>query len=403
MLLYEGKVMTDSTTIFRRTEKTQKNPHGFTEIKKVPQEQVCIVCFGGDATDTNKKANGYAKFVEGILNSADIKDVPIYTIKYNFVHEESGFQSRKFAFLKHRVKALDIESTQRIESFFKNTEKSQANPKYIHDLYKALIQNRISKSNGKKKMTAADAAKNMRKINFVVHCHGGFTMFKLLEKTQREMEKLGYSAEEQKLIMGQTFIEGHAPACPLGKSHAKFYSFISAKDNYRPQSMNHFDFYAEERISEEASRFYAEQSNDEEAMKTFDNFDVNPSYIQSKNLFYIKRYYPQIEEQLTYDYSNMLEHDIAHQKDWLSDDGKDIVEFAENMLINSVKNSQMQNDRKELIPLPEIDKLILGTNKKENQRQSDTLENMRDNGQAYIKEVNEYALSLRKERSGYNF
>ena len=51
-------------SIGQRVEKTLRNPDGWKRADFIDENEVCVLVLGGNGTDDDKKANGYAKHAE---------------------------------------------------------------------------------------------------------------------------------------------------------------------------------------------------------------------------------------------------------------------------------------------------------------------------------------------------
>ena len=209
-----------------RTNKTEENPLGWKQIDNIPADEVCVLFLGGDGTLTDKAANGYLSSVEDLLIEKGLKDrVQLYGIVYDFGDYMHSGEARLTMMndYNHRVQLR------------REPKEDSVNPKYINQLFDKAIKLRITKNGNR--LSAEDAARNLRKLQIVTHCHGGYTYLKLEEKMLQEMNKLGYSKTECNEILSQILVVAHAPYCPLGVAKAKMISFASARDD----EVNHYN------------------------------------------------------------------------------------------------------------------------------------------------------------------
>lgn len=117
--------------------------------------------------------------------------------------------------------------------------KDTINPQFIEQIFHKFILPRISLLDGRVKTSTDAAARNMNKFKIVAHCFGGFVALKLEEMTLESMKRLGYSPEEQKLIIGQMQVIAMNPYCPLGVQKSDMFSLISAQD----RNVTHNNFF----------------------------------------------------------------------------------------------------------------------------------------------------------------
>lgn len=353
-----------------RTEKTENNPHGYREVEKIPANEVCVLYLGGDGSTTDKQANGYAKIIENeILNSIETK-IPVYSVRYDF-REHNKEMAIKWEFVKHHYEMRKKNIAQALA----DTTPEIKNPKYINDLFNQTILSRISDDNGQQRLSAQDAAKRIRKLNIVAHCHGGYVALKLEEKMQAKMQELGYSRQEQDFIQSQMLIVAHAPACVMGVSKSQFISFHSVYDSSVPSPNNLFYNY----IVKNRGREISGTDNDTKKIDEDKFFDFKPSYFSGKhgNMFIIKRKYK--DETLDVGMVDENEHnDVSYTAVNQTKEGRIMAAFAKNILQNSIENSLLQEQ--EITPLPSLGRLILRGTPDIQAKQQKVFQMMKENG-----------------------
>lgn len=321
--------MSSSINIGKRIPKTDNNIHGWENVAEISSD-VCVVYFGGDGTETDEMANGYAKIIKDEIIAPLNVDIPVYSIKYNFAEIDKNL-SRHILFKKHKMNFPINENKNKTE---------EDNPQYIEELYKKLIEPRIAIFNGLKKREVNDACQRIRRLNIVAHCHGGYTALKLEEMMQNKMLELGYSVNEAEKIQKQMVVVAHAPSCPLGVSKSTFISFISAADGQLPQANNNFAKYIKSKME----------------------FDFKPSFFPDKqgNLFLIKNKFeggPDGRDCMV-DY---FEHnDVTYTAKEQTNEGKMMAHFSKNVITNVLINSLQQSDK--FISLPDINDLFIVDN-----------------------------------------
>lgn len=350
--------MTSGISIGQRTAKTKETPLGWKIVDEIPFSETCVVYFGGDATDTDQAANGYAKVIEGeILPALDLQ-IPVYSIRYNFDTMNKNL-SRKILAVKHRA---ERDSAKRKE-YLEEAREEERNPHYIDELYQKIIAPRLTETDGKTPLSAEKAACNLRKITFIAHCHGAYTALKLEQKMQKEMLNLGYTAEESRLVQSQMLVIAHAPACPLGISRSQFVSFMSAIDDSPVNTPNNnFWGYIRHRNREERIRWNKEDIAREKGEKPIIAerwFKLQPCYFPPKqgNLFLIKRKYEYADPELTYFQINPDEHNnISYRDRSQTKDGRLLMYFSRNVILNGIRNALQQKEG--FTPLPPLEELI---------------------------------------------
>ena len=382
-------------TLGLRTQKTKDNSFGYKIIDNIPKDEVCVLYLNGDGAQDSRSANGAAKIIEEqVLDTIDEK-VPVYSAHYDFegVHTKT---SRLLDFVKHgHMSFSEIKNSSKIKD-------EDYNPKYVDELFKKAILPRISLINGKSRLSTNEACKRIRKLNIVAFCHGAHVALKLEEKMQIAMQELGYSKQERNLIQSQLLIIGRAPACPLGVSKSQFISFHSAVDKKVDHGSNFFDNYIINRYSEERSRFYAEQQNNEKGIKENRWFEFDPCYFPKKqgNFFLVKRKYEwDTPEDGPFTPVRYEHDDVSYNTDnnqSITNDGKVIAHFAQTILRNGIKNSLQQHDS--FIPLPPIEELILSDDTKQRQKEATIFATMCENGKNFMNDVYDYARNIIKSK-----
>lgn len=298
-----------------RTDKTEENPFGWQKVAAIPAGEVCVLFLGGDGTKTDKAANGYLSSVEDLLEKKGLKDnVKLYGIVYDFGDYMHSGAARLVMMnnYHHRVRLRN------------EPQEDSINPKYINQLFDKAIKPRIAKDD--KRISIEEAMMNMRKLQIVTHCHGGYTYLKLEEKMKQEMNDLGYSQNECKQVFSQMLVLSHAPYCPLGVAKAKMISFASARDD----EVCHYN-------------------NFEKAVRKLEaNGKLKLSYFAPKqgDLILAPDYGKEVEQH------NFIGYEV-NQKG-LTKEGKAVVAMSGNVLAEGIKNAL------ESKTLPDTDRLLSG-------------------------------------------
>ena len=375
--------MTSHLYVYQRTEKTEDNPFGFVERKQIPADEACVVYLGGDGTEKEKAANGYAKIIKNEILAPMNIDMPVYSVRYDFDDGKKSY-ARQSLFKKYGM----VMSSQKRAEIDKNSGPEELNPQYIEDLYHKVIEQRISQ-NGKK-IDATEAMRRLRKVTFVAHCHGGFVAVKLEELMQQKMAELGYSGKEKKQIQQQMTVIAHAPGCPLGVAKSNIISFMSAYDPKLPQPLNYFTDYIDKRLRENSMRYYAEEDKNQEKIEKYRWFDLKPSFLSGKmgNMFLVKQRFPFMDVGPAM--CNESEHDVVnYQGNNQLNYGQLLTHFSKTILSNVIKNSLQQDEK--FTPLPPLEELILSDDKNMNIKEASAFEKMKANGEALTKEVYDHA------------
>ena len=225
--------------IGQRVEKSEQYPLGWKKDIKINNQKPSVLCLGGDGALDDQSANGYARAVEDLLKNKGLKDqADIYAASYDFGYNEGEYllgsnsgRSRSQMFLEHK-------HLKEIKGYLQPTAEDK-NPKYVSDLFEKFLLPRISKNDGKERLSAEEASRNIRNLQIIAHCHGAYTALKMEEMMQKKMADLGYSKEERKAIQKQLLVVAQSPYCPLGVSKSTFISFCSAKDS----ELNHHNHF----------------------------------------------------------------------------------------------------------------------------------------------------------------
>lgn len=306
--------------IAKRVEKTAINEYGYQIVEQIPVDEVCCLILGGNGADNSKKANGYMKEIEYLLNTNGLNTaVNVYGVVYDFGESEDvkysfndGRARIRMAFEngRRRLHSLVSHKLERYvsEKQFNNDSEEQKDPRYIKKIFDIAILPRISQDG--KKIDVALAKRYIRNLNIFVHCHGGYTFIKLEEMMQAKMAELGYTKQEMKDIQKQLLCIGFAPYCPLGISKSTFISFCSAMD-FNSKYFNLFELLGRPLFKEGIAWF----------PDNLGNVFVVSEIGQNRN----------IEEHMAY---------IGTAGGiGMSDAGKIMVQMEKNAIINGIKNS----------------------------------------------------------------
>lgn len=382
--------MTSSIAIGKRVSKSIENIHGWKAVDTIP-EGVCIVYIGGDGTETDKMANGYAKVLSEEIIKPLSQNIPVYSLKYNFSDGDKNI-SRRVLFNQHKMELYQCGAIK--EQVAAKSE--EINPQYVEVLYKKIIEPRISTLSGRKKREVIDACQQIRQLNIVAHCHGGYVALKLEELMQQKMQALGYTKLDAEAIQKQLLVVAHAPGCPLGVSKSTFISFISAADGEIPQANNNFAQYVNRKMQKERRQLFAQEKPDGGVITNNHLFDLKPSFFpdQQGNFFLIKNRYAYDSESdlCLIDY---FEHnDISYSAKDQTDDGKLMANFSKNIITNALLNSLQQEQ--DFIPLPPLEDLICSSDKTSKEQELATFNVAVNNGRLIWDEIKKYSILNRK-------
>ena len=106
------------------------------------------------------------------------------------------------------------------------------NPCYIKDIFEQAFLPRISRNGGKERLPAEQAARNIRRLNIVAHCHGAYVALRLEQMMLQKMAEQGYLPAERKKVVRQLMVLNYAPDCPVRMAESLFVSIESAADEH---------------------------------------------------------------------------------------------------------------------------------------------------------------------------
>lgn len=224
------------------------------------------------------------------------------------------------------------------------------NPAYVQDIFDAAILPRIAADDGKSRLNQTQALQNIRRLNIVGHCHGGYVALQLEKLMNAKMTELGYSSEEQDQLKAQLLVLAYNPDCPKSVSKLRFIGVESSQDNH-----NEYNTYVKEWLLMEPQDFgvcYLPKKWGRTLMSAkFDKSGIegNPAKeVCSIEEFFLGKRRRQV----------LGEHDFLgfEPTENMSKGALKLQVFANNILKNSVRNSQKQGGDK-FIPLPKIQNL----------------------------------------------
>ena len=318
--------LTSRSSIGQRVEKTDDNQYGFKSVDYITDNEPAVLFLGGNATNSDRSANGYLSSLEKLLQYHKIEEnVALYAAIYDF----GEFDDKAIAFNDNLARTKLMQDHHRSVKLNKQLNEDTLHPRYVDDLFDKALLNRISDKNGKR-LSTDEACAKIRKLTIVAHCHGAYTFLKLEEKMQKKMQELGYSAEERAKIQHEMLCVAHAPYAPLSISKSTMISFASAQDL---EISHHNNFETEIRAMAK-------------------NNEVLLSYFPGKQgeLFLTPSMGEDVEEH------NFLGYDTTQKG--LSKEGKAILGLAGNAIVNGVRSSLADK------PLPPVKALVCGQDEK---------------------------------------
>lgn len=314
-------------TIGQRIDKSPEYHYGFRSVEAIDPDEPAILFLGGNGMNSDQRANGTLKHIDALLlqNQMDKNCIGKYASIYDFgpdCDQDVAFNDvpGRNLLLKKHFRPVKIKGTPNADTI---------NPRYIEDIFNKAFSARICDKNGCR-LSLKDACTKMRKLTVAAHCHGAYTFLKLEEMIQDKMRKLGYSDAERQQIQRELLCVAYAPHAPLGVSKSTMISFASAKD----WEHNH--------------------SN---------NFEHEVRRMSKKGEFKLS-YFPAEKGELMIAPSmgeHIDDHDfLGYNPQWkeLSPEGKVLLGFAGNAMINGIKSSISGT------ALPSVRDLLCGRNKR---------------------------------------
>lgn len=348
--LGEYEQLCSQISIGQRVEKSEDNPLGWQQVDSIKGDEVCVLFLGGDGTTTDKRANGYLKNLEGLLEQHGVTDkIGLYSVVYDF----GSYEDRPHVFESGWARKEMMSSHHRnVKVEKQKLSPDTLNPRYVEQIFTKAFAPRICDDSGQR-YPIEKVCENMRKLNVVAHCHGAYTFLKLEEKLQQKMNELGYTQEEQQKIFANLLCTAHAPYCPLGVSKSKLISFCSANDD-EVWHYNHFQ---------------------SEVGKLAERGKVQMSYFpaQRGEFFLTLRYGDGSEYGV--DEHNFQGYD-ANQAG-LTKEGRVMLTLVGNVIVNGIKSSLTG------APLPAVKDLVCGGNQVFEQ----VFEHLRQNGEKMYQQI----------------
>lgn len=226
------------------------------------------------------------------------------------------------------------------------------NPAYIRDIFEAAVLPRIAQEDGKRRFSQTQALQNIRRLNIVGHCHGGYVALQLEKMMSAKMTELGYSEAEQEQLKSQLLVLAYNPDCPKHTSAMHFISIESAQDAH-----NEYNNYIKEWLLMEPKDFgvcYLTKYFGRTLMcAQIDKSGVENNPARKAEAFDADEWFRGKNRK-----TELGEHDFLGFEPVanMSKGALKLQLFANNILKNAVRNSQKQGGDK-FIPLPKIQNL----------------------------------------------
>lgn len=218
-----------------RVAESADAPYRFNVASPIKPDETLVLVLGGTGacgSDNIRGYNGYAKKVSDFLKTrSELKNknfrVCVAVCNAGHYHDENVAREKKF---------LQYIAPETYRKFYENKQGIELqefiNPAYIQDIFNLAVLPRISASDGKIRLSKAQALRNIRRLNIVTHCHGAYVASCLEEMMRDKMQRLGYSEKEQKEIQKQLMVLNYAGDYYRRKGGVRFIDFESAADDH---------------------------------------------------------------------------------------------------------------------------------------------------------------------------
>lgn len=299
--------------LIKRIPSESVEDHGCIRVDNIPINEPAIVAFGGELTNSDRRANSYAKMLETLFKENNITKISIYSVVYSFKTHDTKAE-RNALFLKAKQKLIEIQEN--------NT------PNYVNTLFNILLYPRITNSLGKR-LTIEEAIKRIRLIKFYAHCHGAATIWQMSNLMYEKMLYLGYKKTEIQKIQKNLLVIQHSPIAPMNSFKFTTLSFASAEDTMTNKN-NTLSEYLYENSGDIVPSFFAEPYG---------------------NIFIAGKLKETSFQE--HDHRGLLKTDEKYGA--LTQDGEIIFNAERNALINSANQSIQGGE------LPSIEKIVSGS------------------------------------------
>ena len=340
-----------------RCETSEKAPFRIRVAQPIEPDEVCVLILppSNGRKFSLKGHNGMLKRVDNFVknnpefNGGDVR-VCMAVCHFGNFHEDKIARDSLW---------YELTSPHYFEEFKSDipevSREEILNPQYIEDIFNMAILPRISKDDGKSRVEQQQALRNIRKLNLITRCHSGYVAMKLEQLMNKKMDELGYSKGEQKQIKSQMMVLCYNPDCPKSLSEFYMVSIESAQDSH-----NKYNNYMREWLLMAPKDFgvcYMPKNWGRTLMcSQIDKYGIEGNPPRQRKLMSAEEWFNGTAKAKTTD--EIGEHDWIgfEPTSNMSKAACKMQKFANNILINAVKNSLSQ-DETGFVPLPKIQNL----------------------------------------------
>lgn len=313
-------------------------PYRIKKAKPIKRDDVVVLCIAGYGGNEIflKGYNSMLKKVDRFVKE-EFGGKPRVVVA---VSEFGKFHDHRFA---RRAMHCKVSWPKHYEELKRSVDEKHYeetfNPKYIRDIFDEVLKPRIQDDNGNR-FELDEALRNVRKVNIVTHCHGGYVAMVLEEMMKKRMDELSYSKAEQKKVIEQLLVVGYNPDCPYVVSDTKFIGIVSSQDR-----SNRYNNYMREWLLMKPQHFGV-MYMPKRWGRTLIGDMVNSSWGEVKEIGEdVDLFKPQ---------KGVNEHMFLGFKpiDGMSKTGELLQKFGANVLYNGIDNSLKQD--KKFVQIPNI-------------------------------------------------
>lgn len=214
-----------------RVDKSAVAPYGINAAEIVsPEETMVLVLGGAGGRGVHLRGyNGYLKKTDDFIKthpelSGKNVRVCVAVCYIGRFHNERLAREKLYHEYWQEQYSLDMMAKEQKEEIL--------SPCYIKDIFEQAFLPRISRNGGKERLPAEQAARNIRRLNIVTHCHGAYVALRLEQMMLQKMAELGYLPAERKKVVRQLMVLNYAPDCPARMAESRFITIESAADDH---------------------------------------------------------------------------------------------------------------------------------------------------------------------------
>lgn len=214
-----------------RVGKSAVAPYGINAAEIVsPEETMVLVLGGAGGRGVHLRGyNGYLKKTDDFIKthpelSGKNVRVCVAVCYIGRFHNERLAREKLYHEYWQEQYSLDMMAKEQKEEIL--------SPCYIKDIFEQAFLPRISRNGGKERLPAEQAARNIRRLNIVTHCHGAYVALRLEQMMLQKMAELGYLPAERKKVVRQLMVLNYAPDCPARMAESRFITIESAADDH---------------------------------------------------------------------------------------------------------------------------------------------------------------------------